>query len=164
MSDAGDEIQVDAPAAEVEVSGEAPKGKMSVEEALQVCSLPLSIHTYRPSSLQQVLKNALVHDGLARGLRECAKALDKRQAHLCVLVETCTEAEYIKLIEALCAEHKINLIKVGDGKVLGTWAGLCKIDKEGNPRKVVGCSCVVVKDYGVESEGLHVLLDYFKNR
>ena len=114
--------------------------------------------------LQQVLKNALVHDGLARGLRECAKALDKRQAHLCVLVETCTEAEYIKLIEALCAEHKINLIKVGDAKVLGTWAGLCKIDREGNPRKIVGCSCVVVKEYGVESEGLHVLVDYFKNR
>ena len=36
MSDAGDEIQVDAPAAEVEVSTEAPKGKMSVEDALQV--------------------------------------------------------------------------------------------------------------------------------
>ena len=116
------------------------------------------------NTLQQVLKNALVHDGLARGLRECAKALDKRQAHLCVLVETCTEAEYIKLIEALCAEHKINLIKVADAKVLGTWAGLCKIDREGNPRKVVGCSCVVVKDYGAESEGLHVLLDYFKTR
>ena len=112
--------------------------------------------------IQIVLKNALVHDGLARGLRECAKALDKRQAHLCVLVETCTEAEYIKLIEALCAEHKINLIKVGDAKVLGTWAGLCKIDREGNPRKIVGCSCVVVKDYGVESEGMHVLLDYFR--
>ena len=123
----------------------------------------------------------MIHDGLARGLRECAKALDKRQAHLCVLVETCTEAEYLKLIEALRAEHKINLIKVrtfndrvrlgltslrqvGDAKVLGTWAGLCKIDREGNPRKVVGCTCVVVKDYGVESEGLHVLLDYFKNR
>ena len=34
MSDAGDEIQVDAP--EVEVSQEAPKGKMSVEDALKV--------------------------------------------------------------------------------------------------------------------------------
>lgn len=106
----------------------------------------------------------MLHDGLARGLREAAKALDKRQAHLCVLVETCTEAEYIKLIAALCAEHNINLIKVGDAKVLGTWAGLCKIDREGNPRKVVGCSCVVVKDYGQESEGLNVLLEYFKNR
>ena len=36
MSDAGDEIQVDAPAAEVEVSTDAPKGKLSVEDALQV--------------------------------------------------------------------------------------------------------------------------------
>lgn len=35
MSDAGDEIQIDAPA-EVEVTTDAPKGKMSVEEALQV--------------------------------------------------------------------------------------------------------------------------------
>ena len=62
-------------------------GKMTVEEALR-----------------DVLKKAMIHDGLARGLRECAKALDKRQAHLCVLNESCTEAEYIKLIEALCAE------------------------------------------------------------
>ncbi|KAF8632805.1 hypothetical protein AX15_001670 [Amanita polypyramis BW_CC] len=146
MSDAGDDIQADA-APEAEVTTEAPKGKLTIEEALQ-----------------QVLKNSLVHDGLARGLRECTKALDKRQAHLCVLNEACNEAEYVKLIEALCAEHKINLIKVGDSKVLGTWAGLCKIDREGNPRKIVGCSCVVVKDYGAESEGLHVLLDYFKNR
>lgn len=97
-------------------------------------------------------------------------------------------AEYIKLIEALCssftfplfsspfreltffvppvflfffsgAEHKVNLIKVTDPKVLGTWAGLAKIDREGNPRKVVGCSCVVVKEYGQESAGLQVLLD-----
>ena len=97
MSDAGDDIPVDTQE-EVEVqetSAAAKGGKLSVEDALQL-----------------VLKNALVHDGLARGLRECAKALDRRQAHLCVLVETCTEAEYIKLIEALCAEHKINLIKV----------------------------------------------------
>lgn len=167
MSDAGDEIKVDAPEVEVEVAAEAaPKGKLSVEDALQVCknTSQILLDFNCLYLVQQVLKNALVHDGLARGLREAAKALDKRQAHLCVLVETCTEAEYIKLIEALCAEHKINLIKVGDAKVLGTWAGLCKIDREGNPRKVVGCSCVVVKDYGVESEGLHVLLDYFKNR
>ncbi|TIA72883.1 hypothetical protein E3P91_01722 [Wallemia ichthyophaga] len=134
MSENGEQ-QVEVPQEEVEVAEAAPAGKMSVEEALQ-----------------QVLKNALYHDGLARGLRECAKALDRRAAHLCVLVETCTEAEYIKLIEALCAEHQINLIKVSDAKVLGTWAGLCKIDREGNARKVVGTSCVVVRDFGVESE------------
>jgi small subunit ribosomal protein S12e len=83
----------------------------------------------------------------------------RRQAHLAVLVETCTEKEYIKLVEALCAEHNINLIKVSDAKKLGEWSGLCKIDREGNPRKVVACSCVVVKDFGEESEAMNVLLD-----
>lgn len=167
----------------------------------------------------------------------------RRQAHLCVLAANCDEPMYVKLVEALCAEHQINLIKVlnllgfglmfmdswtaffylfflnqlhkvnvallyrwwqfgslywtlwgdcqllpnfclryswawtimhystrayyyfycvdlnsfmklkwpfklwqvDDNKKLGEWVGLCKIDREGKPRKVVGCSCVVVK-------------------
>lgn len=36
-------------------------------------------------------------------------------------------------------------VQVDDNKKLGEWVGLCKIDREGKPRKVVGCSCVVVK-------------------
>lgn len=64
------------------------------------------------TALQEVLKTALIHDGLARGIREAAKALDKRQAHLCVLASNCDEPMYVKLVEALCAEHQINLIKV----------------------------------------------------
>merc|ERR1712179_373047 len=103
-----------------------------------VASGPMDVMT----ALQEVLKTALINDGLARGLHECAKALDKRQAHLCVLANNCDEAMYVKLVEALCAEHGINIIK---------------IDKEGKARKVVGCSCVVVKDYGKESQALDVL-------
>lgn len=60
-------------------------------------------------ALQKVLKTALIHDGLARGIREAVKALDKRQAHLCVLVESCTEKEYVKLVEALCKSSFQNL-------------------------------------------------------
>jgi len=71
---------------------------------------------------------------------------------------------YVKLVEALCAEHQINLIKVDDNKKLGEWAGLCKIDREGKARKVVGCSCVVVKDWGKETQAHDVLKDYFKSK
>ena len=77
-------------------------------------------------ALKGVLKLALMHDGLARGLREASKALDRRQAHMCVLNEACEEEAYKKLVVALCSEHKIPLIKVPDGKQLGEWAGLCE--------------------------------------
>ena len=100
---AADEVEVPADA------GAGAGGKMSVLEALK-----------------GVLKLALIHDGLARGLREASKALDRRQAHMCVLNESCEEEAYKKLVVALCAEHKIPLIKVQDGKQLGEWAGLCK--------------------------------------
>ncbi|XP_054153961.1 40S ribosomal protein S12-like [Oppia nitens] len=115
-------------------------------------------------ALQEVLKTSLTHDGLARGLHEAAKALDKRQAHLCVLATNCDEPMYQKLVEALCAEHQIDLIKVDDNKKLGEWAGLCKIDKEGKARKVVGCSCVVVKDYGKETPAMDFLKEYFNSK
>lgn len=131
---------------EVEVTADAHGGAMTVEEALQ-----------------EVLRRALVQDGLARGLREAAKALDRREAQLCVLVETCTEKEYLKLVEALCKEHSINLIKVQDAKKLGEWVGLCKLDATGVARKVVGCSCVVVKELE-DSEAASVLTSFFANR
>ena len=131
-------------------------------------------------ALKGVLRHALVHDGLARGLREASKALDRRQAHMCVLNESCDEDAYKKLVEALCSEHKIPLIKVADGKKLGEWAGLCTLpnpnhsseltpstgvlDREGNARKVVNCSCCVVRDWGEESQERNVLLQYFDTR
>jgi small subunit ribosomal protein S12e len=136
------DVEVDA---EAEAAPEPPK-EMTVFDALK-----------------EVLKTALVHDGLARGLHEAAKALDKRQAHLCVLAKNCDNKDYSKLVEALCAHHQINLMKVEDKLTLGEWAGLCKIDKEGQARKIVGCSCVVVKDYGEEGAALDMILDYFKN-
>ncbi|XP_043833378.1 40S ribosomal protein S12-like [Dromiciops gliroides] len=114
------------------------------------------------TALQEVLKTALIHDGLAREIHEAAKALDKHQAHLCIIASNCDEPIDVKLVEALCAEHQINLIKVDDNKKLGEWVGLCKIDREGKPGKVVGCSFVVVQDYGKEFQAKDVIEENFK--
>jgi len=113
-------------------------------------------------ALQEVLKKALVGDSLARGLHECTRALDTRAAKLCILAQDCEEPNYTKLVEALCADNGINLVRVPDRKQLGEWAGLCKIDNEGNATKVVGASCVVVKDFKEHSKGYDFLLEYLK--
>lgn len=115
-------------------------------------------------ALRHVLRSSLYADGLSRGIRECIKTMETGKARLCVLAESCDEKEYVRLVEALCTEHGISLIKVPDAKQLGEWAGLCKIDKNGDAQKVVACSCAVIREYGNESEHLSVLLDYFKRR
>ena len=139
---------------------------MSDEEAAAAEETPVEEPAAEePMTLDQatkeVLKNALVHDGLRRGLHEACKALDKGEAKLCVLSQGCNEPAYTKLIEALCAEHGVDLMKVSDGKQLGEWVGLAKVDKEGTARKVVGCSSVVVTDFGEESEALNILKSSF---
>jgi small subunit ribosomal protein S12e len=64
------------------------------------------------------------------------------------------------LVEALAEEHSIPILRVPEGKQLGEWVGLCKLDREGQPKKVVKCSCAVVKDYGESSEAKAFLQDY----
>ncbi|RCK64670.1 40S ribosomal protein S12 [Candida viswanathii] len=143
MSDVEQETVVE------EVVVEEQAGAITIEDALKV-----------------VLRTSLVHDGLARGLREASKALSKREAQLCVLCDSVTEESIIKLVEALCnePEEKIPLIKVSDAKLLGEWAGLCQLDREGNARKVVGASCVVVKNWGADSDERNILLEHFSQQ
>ena len=92
-----------------------------------------------------------------------SQAIEARQAQLAVLAQDCDQPDYSKLIQALCTEANVNLITVPASKTLGEWVGLCKLDAEGLARKVVGCSCVVIKDYGEETAELGVLQEYVKN-
>lgn len=89
-------------------------------------------------------------DGVIRGLHEVAKHLEAGKAKVCFLASSCSEDAYKKLVKGLCLEHHVQLVEVDDNKALGEWAGLCKIDAEGNAKKVVGASCVCVKEYGKE--------------
>jgi len=122
------------------------------------------------TALKRVLKKALIADGLRRGLHECIKALAKAKkgddghlvvgqggARLCCLAQDCDEKQYVTLVKALCQEKGVPLIEVPEAIALGEWAGLCKLDKEMKPRKVVSTSVVVVTDFGEKSHELDVL-------
>ena len=54
------------------------------------------------------------------------------------------------------------VVQVENSKELGQWAGLCKIDTEGQARKVVGCSCVVIKSWGQETPARQMVLAEIK--
>lgn len=80
-----------------------------------------------------------------------------------MLSSSLDEPAYEKLITALCEEHNIPIVKVDDSKQLGEWAGLCKYNSEGEAVKVVGCSSVVIKSWGEETEARHVILEHVKS-
>uniref|UniRef100_A0A6V3IXB3 40S ribosomal protein S12 n=1 Tax=Lotharella globosa TaxID=91324 RepID=A0A6V3IXB3_9EUKA len=123
---------------EPEIKDEGPMDPM---EALHIC-----------------LQKSMHHDGLARGLREVVKALDRKVAHLCVLSKSCDEPSYVKLVQSLCKQHKIPIIQVPDSKTLGEWVGLCTINEEGEAEKVVGCSSAAIVNWGQPSKAKEVLL------
>ena len=54
------------------------------------------------TAVREVLKNALHHEGLQRGLRLAVKALDRNVAQICFLAEDCDEASYTRLVEVRC--------------------------------------------------------------
>mmetsp|Transcript_39398 Transcript_39398/g.55445 ORF Transcript_39398/g.55445 Transcript_39398/m.55445 type:complete len:146 (-) Transcript_39398:40-477(-) len=115
-------------------------------------------------ALKEVLKKAMVHDGLRKGLHECAKALDRRSARLCCLAKDCENDEYKKLIRALCTEGEVHVVMIDNGKHLGAWCGLAKLDDDGEVKKAVRTSCAVITDFGEETRALTILLDYLQKQ
>eukprot|EP00450_Noctiluca_scintillans_P003993 CAMPEP_0194502228 /NCGR_PEP_ID=MMETSP0253-20130528/24880_1 /TAXON_ID=2966 /ORGANISM="Noctiluca scintillans" /LENGTH=137 /DNA_ID=CAMNT_0039344343 /DNA_START=59 /DNA_END=472 /DNA_ORIENTATION=- len=132
MSDAGDDVVVSAP----------------VEEEV----------TDLNGAVKGVLKRALEVDGVVKGLHEVAKHIEAGKVQIVFLATSCNENTYKKLIQSLCLEKSISVVDVPDNKELGEWAGLCKIDSEGNPRKVVGASCVAITDFGEEGRAYSFLM------
>jgi small subunit ribosomal protein S12e len=112
------------------------------------------------TALYQVLQTSLHHDGLARGFHEAVKALDRREAQLCILAGNCEEKEYVRLINALCKEHSIPLVKVEERETIGEWAGLCKRAPDGRARKVRPASCVVIRAWGEDTPAKQYVMEH----
>ena len=116
------------------------------------------------NALKEVLKKALVADGLRRGLHESVKALDSRTAMLCLLAKDCDNDEYVRLVEALCKEGNIPLLMAETGAELCEWAGLAKLNPDATVKKAVKCSVAVVTDFGESSPALTFVNNYVKSQ
>ena len=60
----------------------------------------------------------------------------------------------------MSSEKNIPVIDVSDNKTLGEWAGLCKIDSDGNAQKGVGASCVCITDFGEEGAAYEFMMNH----
>ena len=115
--------------------------------------------------LQKALVSAHHEQKLAKGLREVVKALestfrDSKKAALCVLATDVKEDAIKQLVTSLCKQNGVPLVKTDSTQALGQWIGLCKIDAQGNPRKVKNCSSVVIKEFVNQDEAsLKLILD-----
>merc|ERR1712070_471188 len=114
------------------------------------------------AAIKNVIQKSMAVDGCVKGLNQVGKALDRKDAYLCILAKDCEDPKYKKLITALAKQNKIPLIEVDHREELGQWLGQCKYDKEGVPRKTKGASSCAIKDYGEPSDALSFLEQYIK--
>lgn len=145
------------------MSAEADTTSPAVENAAPVAAAPVDAE---PENVEQalaiVIRKSIEVNGLIRGISQVARALDSRTAHLCILAEDCEEAQYQKLIQALCAQNNIDLVKVPERAKLAEWAGLVTRDRTGAIKKSLKCSCVAIRNFGETTRALDMLLEQIK--
>ena len=108
-----------------------------------------------------MIQKSQVNDGLVHGLNQVVKALDRKEAQLCLLAKDCQEQKYKTLVEAFCAQNNIPIIHTDRNK-LGEWLGYFKRDEEGKIRKLRGVSSCAIKDFGESTSALDYVLSYAK--
>ena len=135
------------------------KEEVEVAEETSVESAGATVELTLATAVPAVLRQAAAHGGLACGLREVVAALDRGDAVFCVLARDCDEPAYVRLVEALCAARRLPLVRAPAGRTLGQWAGLCQVDRDGQPRKVRRCSACVVKSVGRDTSPAVVYLN-----
>eukprot|EP01084_Bolivina_argentea_P048123 88686_1 len=135
---------------------------MADEQPEQIVAPVEIVEDVEPESVEDalriVIRKSLEVNGLIRGLSEVARSLDRRSAHLCILADDCEDASYKKLVNALCKQNNIDIVTVKERAKLAEWAGLTKVDAEGNIKKVFKCSSVAIRDFGERSKALDMLL------
>jgi len=108
-------------------------------------------------AIQQTIQERKAANQTRCGFNESRRKIENSEAVLCFLASNCDNQNYVKTIEALCRDRSTPIIKIESNELLGKWAGLCKLDEEGEVKKMVKCSCLVLTKWGRESEAQTVV-------
>eukprot|EP01055_Gregarina_sp_Pseudo9_P001342 Gregarina_sp_Pseudo_9__1341@NODE_189_length_3701_cov_142_372747_g174_i0_p2_GENE_NODE_189_length_3701_cov_142_372747_g174_i0NODE_189_length_3701_cov_142_372747_g174_i0_p2_ORF_typecomplete_len156_score49_32Ribosomal_L7Ae/PF01248_26/1_4e14Methyltransf_18/PF12847_7/0_07PELOTA_1/PF15608_6/0_16SpoU_sub_bind/PF08032_12/0_21RNase_P_pop3/PF08228_11/0_25PHP/PF02811_19/1_1e02PHP/PF02811_19/3_3_NODE_189_length_3701_cov_142_372747_g174_i030873554 len=108
-------------------------------------------------AIEKSLKLASIDNGVKVGCNQVMRAIEAERAHCVFLATNVEEKSIAKAVTLLAESKKVPVIEVPDCKELGRWAGLCKIDREGQARKIVGASCVAITDYATVSPAFEFL-------
>lgn len=106
-----------------------------------------------PTDFQSVIQTSIATRQALRGLKEVTRSVAQGQAEVVFLASDVGEAAYKTLVEAICRENKTALINVDSKEILGQWAGLSKLDEEGEVVKARSCGAVSVKRIPSSPEG-----------
>ncbi|XP_042966347.1 40S ribosomal protein S12-like isoform X3 [Carya illinoinensis] len=93
----------------------------------------------------------------------CKRPSSREEGSVATETTAAPLGETMDIMTALQLVLRKSLAHSGLARGLHEGAKLCKIDSEGKARKVVGCSCVVVKDFGEQTEGYNVIQEYVKS-
>lgn len=131
-------------------------------EVAAVVPTPAVFVDERPATTEEalriVVRKAVEANGVVKGLSEVARCLDRQSAHLCILASDCDDANYTKLIQALCRVNNIDIVMMEKEK-LAEYVGLVKKDAEGNIKKHFKCSCIAIREFGERTKALDMLLE-----
>merc|ERR1711937_591801 len=95
-------------------------------------------------ALQEVVNKATVYDGISRGPRESIRAITQGTAQLCILVASCDDPLYCKVVESLCQKQNVNTVLVKDALSLGR---MFPSHERTHVSKIQRCSCAVITDF-----------------
>eukprot|EP01053_Blabericola_migrator_P005882 Blabericola_migrator_1__5881@NODE_2979_length_2143_cov_132_835260_g1865_i0_p2_GENE_NODE_2979_length_2143_cov_132_835260_g1865_i0NODE_2979_length_2143_cov_132_835260_g1865_i0_p2_ORF_typecomplete_len154_score40_84Ribosomal_L7Ae/PF01248_26/2_3e15PELOTA_1/PF15608_6/0_013Enolase_C/PF00113_22/0_049PucR/PF07905_11/0_12SpoU_sub_bind/PF08032_12/0_17_NODE_2979_length_2143_cov_132_835260_g1865_i0130591 len=114
-------------------------------------------------AIEKSLKFAAIDNGIKVGVSQVMRAMEAERAHCVFLAANVEEKSISKAVTLLAESKKVPVIEVPDSKELGRWAGLCKIDREGQARKIVPASCVAITNYAMASPAFEYLQKHIES-
>jgi ribosomal protein L7Ae-like RNA K-turn-binding protein len=107
----------------------------------------------KENALKRAISFADSRSLVVKGLHQvCKKVNAEIKPKFVILANNAGDADYKKIVTALCNANKVPLILENEAETLGEWLGFCKRDVNKNIRKKVKCCSLAVMEFAPETK------------